>query len=180
MVKRFTSPEPRSEHIPTPIKLGSIIPDVISSLSNPATDRNKLNHPASVTPTITIITDTNRSEVNKLVESNKLMVVHCSYKGAEEDDDYKISKSPTTYLWDEVLEIRSKLVYADGIAIEPEDQVIPLMDTAHFTLYFKPFPAICKKFWLWEETTEPYAFAGIDILRNDKDEYWVELVYAPF
>ena len=138
---------------------------------------------AEILTQLTIVTDSNRSKVEKLVGSHKLMVVHCWYKADEDDDDgeeIKISLSSTTYLWDEVLDIRSRLIYADGIAIAPEDQVISFMDTAKFTLYFEPLPTICKTFWLWEQTSIPFAFASFDIERNENDEYWVDLVSAPF
>ena len=68
----------------------------------------------------------------------------------------------------------------DGIVISPDNQVILFAGIAMVTLYSEQLPVDCKKFWLWEETVEPYAFAGVDISRGDNDEYWIEVISVPY
>jgi hypothetical protein len=106
-----------------------------------------------------------------------MVIVHCWYQTY---DETAISLAPTTYLWDQELNHKSKLVYANGIAISPEEQPVPSNEIVNFTLYFEPLPQDCKQFWLMEETKEPHSFAAFDVRRNKEDIYWVEVECAPF
>ena len=72
------------------------------------------------------------------------------------------------------------MIYTDGTAISPDEQIVLFIENARFALSFEPLPADCKKFWLWEESVEPFAFAAFEISRSDTNEYWVELVAAPY
>ena len=118
-----------------------------------------------------------------MIKDRGLITVHCWYKAEEEA---RISLFPNTYLWDQSIGSKSRkghqsqLVYVDGIAIFPNDQIIPFMDTARFNLYFEPLPPECMTFWLWEQTQEPFTFECFDISRSETDEYWVEVIAAPF
>jgi hypothetical protein len=167
----------QAEHTATPIKLGVLIPEVLGALNKNAQEQNQVENPDVVVQSITIITESNRSKIEKLAKTKSLMVVHCWYQA---DEDARITLSPTTYLWDEVLDIRTQLKYVDGIVVEPELKWIQNKETAKFTLYFEPLPPICKSFRFWEQTYESFQFAAFNIYRNAQDEYWFKLHSCPF
>lgn len=107
------------------------------------------------------------------------MIIHCWYKVCE--DANRIALCPTTSLsYAAMRELKSRLHYADGIAIYPEGQVTEYLETVRFTLYFDPLPSDCRMFEFSEESFEPYAFFAFNIKRKMSDEYWVELLSAPF
>lgn len=178
MVIPFADNAPRLEHISKPIRLASLIQETISMLDGTTLSENLPEDPDTENGhSIITINEKNRSEIERLIKSKTLVVAHCRYTT---DEETRITLSTSTYLWDESHDYRSKLIYADGVAISPDIQVLSWMDTARFTLYFEPLPPNCRRFWFWEQTYEPYAFAAFDIKRNRRDEYSIKLVSAPF
>lgn len=166
---------PRDEKVSQPISIGSLIPEAIDTIKNVMDNQSifesKENHQ------VIEITDSNRSDVEILIKSQKFTIVHCWYKT---DLPASINLSNTTFLWDEGHNFRSRLVYSDGMPIAPKELGLCCMESVSFTLYFEPLPPECTIFWLWEETCEPYAFASFDIKRNEDDVYWTVIEEAPF
>jgi hypothetical protein len=128
-------------------------------------------------PPVVEITESNRSEIEEIIKSQKLTIVHGWYKA---DESTSINLSKTTYLWDQEFNFRSRLIFSDGMPIDPKELGLGCLEAVSFTLYFEPLPPECKSFWLWEETDKPYAFSSIDIKRNDEDVYRVVIEDAPF
>ena len=177
MIKPYSDPANRSEHLTEPLGLKSIIPAVIKSLDNPNLKDSRYNINSGEAPVVVIITDSNRDAIIELAKIKNLMVVHCWYYA---DVPTQITLSKTTFLWDISTDIRSSLVYSDGIAIEPDEQGLSSIEIVRFTLYFEQLPTECKSFILFEQTCEPYAFVSTDLVRNDEEEYWVKVEAAPF
>jgi hypothetical protein len=123
------------------------------------------------------ITESNRSEIEEIIKSQKFTIVHGWYKA---DRSTRITLSETTYLWDRELNFRSHLVYSDGMPIVPRELELCCEEVVSFTLYFEPLPPECKNFWFKEETDEPCAFYASDIMRNEEDIYRVEIGSIPF
>jgi hypothetical protein len=123
------------------------------------------------------IDDSNREEILNIVKQEKLVIVHCNCPTVDEE---KMTLSNETYLWDELIGHKSKVLYADGIVSPPEWQAVRGNSDVRFDLYFEPFPKECKLFMFWEQIREPYAFSAFNIKRNENDEYWVRLHCCPF
>lgn len=177
MIKPYSDPFNRFEHRSEPIGIRFIIPDVINSIYITNTKKSPSDINSAGAALVGIISDSNRDAIIEVAKTKNLMVVHCWYYA---DVPTQITLAKTTFLWDISTDIRSNLVYSDGIAIEPDEQGLANMEIARFTLYFEPLPIECKSFILFEQTCEPYAFVSTDIERNDKDEYWAKVDAAVF
>jgi hypothetical protein len=123
------------------------------------------------------VTDENRAEVQTLAREKQLIIVHGYYKPTEFE---RVNLSHTTFLCDPSHTMRSRLLYSDGMAIEPAETEVACLETLRFTLYFKKLPEECKKFCLWENTYEPFPFYSEFIERGQREEYELEVDLAPF
>lgn len=100
------------------------------------------------------------------------VVVHCEVIG---DGSEHVRIWPTTYLVCRHTGTRSKLLFAEGIAMPPQWMSLQRSGKACFTLIFAGLSKDCVLFDLFEEIPEHGAFSARGILRNSMDVYRVRL-----
>ena len=120
--------------------------------------------------------------------ADRHVILDCTFTSTD-DSFYGIRVWETMYLCDKDSEHKSKLIYAENIALYPFKTEIPreslkqlgievpYPDTVKFKLYFEGLPTNCKSFYLVENRSEECGFEISNITRNEKDEYDVEWRY---
>lgn len=108
------------------------------------------------------------------VEEEKQVIVHCCYPASPEVGSL-IRIWQSTFLIDESIRHRSKLIYADNISIFPYWTEVPPMKDYWFTLVFSGLPKDCKMFDLMEVIPEEGGFHVKEIRRNESDIYRVKI-----
>ena len=108
------------------------------------------------------------------VEEEKQEIVHCCYPASPEVGSL-IRIWQSTFLIDESIRHRSKLIYADNISTFPYWTEVPPMKDYWFTLVFSGLPKDCKMFDLMEVIPEEGGFHVKEIRRNESDIYRVKI-----
>jgi|GEM_PF-284601 len=169
-------PEREEDGSPVSGKIDAIIPRVMQEILQSQDEIREDIELTDVGPPVVSITDSDRKVEMSAENANDLVVVHCRFTS---DVPARMNLSSTTYLWDQILNHQSRLLYAHGMAIDPDEMHIPADEVIRFTLIFAPLPTRCQVFWLWEETYEPFSFHAVDIQRTKNDVYEIELETAP-
>lgn len=113
-----------------------------------------------------------RQELIPSLDEPGQVVVHCEVVG---DGSEHVRIWPTTYLVCRHTGTRSKLLFAEGIAMPPNWMPLLGSGMARFTLIFAGLSKECVLFDLFEEIPEHGAFSARGILRNAMDVYRVRL-----
>jgi len=169
-------PEREKDGSPVSGKIDAIIPRVMQEILQ---SRDEVGEDIQLTDVglpVVSITGSDRKVEMSAENANDLVVVHCRFTS---DAPARMNLSPTTYLWDQILNHRSRLLYAHGMAIDPDEMQIAADEVIRFTLIFAPLPPRCQSFWFWENTYEPFSFHAVEIQRTRNDVYEIELETAP-
>jgi hypothetical protein len=108
------------------------------------------------------------------VEEEKQVIVHCCFPASPFLGNL-IRIWHTTYLIDDRIGHRSKLIHAENITIFPNWTAVPFMKDFWFTLIFSGLPKDCKSFDLREVIPEEGGFVVKSIKRNSLDVYKVKI-----
>lgn len=100
--------------------------------------------------------------------------VHC--RCANPGDDMLVRIWKTTYLVDHHSGTKNQLLHAENITIAPQWMSLPKGSTHHFLLVFGTLPKSCKQFDLIEEIPQPGGFEILNIPRNERDVYHINIL----
>lgn len=116
-----------------------------------------------------------RTEVQNLALDESFVYVHLEIHTSQTPLMVRIW--PTTFLIDRVSGHRSTLVHAENITYAPDWTPVPPHTRFSFLLIFTGLPSACSHFDLVEVagSGEGGAFRVSNILRNEKDVYWLAL-----
>ena len=112
-------------------------------------------------------------ELQKAIEEEAQVIVHCSYFSSGYEEKIRIWKS--TFLLPTGSSHRCKLLHVENISLYPEWTEIKPYKEFRFTLIFSALPKECKVFDLVESIPEPGGFEVMGIVRNGRDIYRVEV-----
>ena len=109
------------------------------------------------------------------VEEEKQVIVHCCYPATFYLGNL-IRIWQSTFLIDDSLGHRSRLLFADNITMFPYWTEVPTNQDFWFTLIFSGLPEDCTSFDLKEIIPEDGGFCIENIRRNNSDIYRVKIV----
>ncbi len=108
------------------------------------------------------------------VEEEKQVIVHCCFPATNMFGNL-IRIWQSTYLIDDSIGHKSRLIHAENISIFPIWTEVPPLKDFWFTLVFSGLPKDCKRFDLKEVIPEEGGFFVSDIKRNSTDIYRVKI-----
>lgn len=106
-----------------------------------------------------------------LVEQEKQVIIHCTYKN-KENFETLLRIWPSTYLMHEK-KVVSSLLFAENITMFPHWTAVPPFCAYTFSLIFSGLPKACSVFDLVEVIPQPGGFVYEHIERNERDVYHI-------
>ena len=115
-----------------------------------------------------------KTQIKELEELEKQVIVHCTFKNKLPFHTF-IRIWPSTLLLDQDSSHKSILVHFENISGFPNWKRVEANAIMHFTLIFTGLPKSCRMFDVVEIIPEDGGFEFLNIARNDRDVYHVEL-----